>query len=127
MPSATAVGSPPTEAATTGGIRYGGTPISRSKGMDDAPATTRPGSTALAAVLLAAPVQAQDVGEIVGGIARAATQHHRLCVGTLDRMTTDTAGLLTAGLDLAGSCVRLLLLQRFGPIGHRIVFGFVIS
>ena len=38
---------------------------------------------------------------LVGGVARAATRHHRLCVGTLERMTTDTAGLLTAGLDLA--------------------------
>ena len=34
-------------------------------------------------------------------IARAATQHELLCVGSLDRMTTDTHGLLVAGLDLA--------------------------
>jgi acyl-CoA:acyl-CoA alkyltransferase len=38
---------------------------------------------------------------IVGGIARAATQHHRLCVGDLDRMTTDTHGLLVAGLEIS--------------------------
>jgi 3-oxoacyl-[acyl-carrier-protein] synthase-3 len=33
--------------------------------------------------------------------SRAATQHHGLCIGTLDRMYTDTKGLLDAGLDLA--------------------------
>lgn len=42
-----------------------------------------------------------EAHRIVGGVARAATQHHELCVGTLDRMTTDTKGLLVAGLDLA--------------------------
>lgn len=36
-----------------------------------------------------------------GSITRAATQHSRLCVGTLEKMTTDTAGLLAAGLELA--------------------------
>ena len=34
-------------------------------------------------------------------MARAATEHNALCVGDLDRMTTDTHGLLVAGLDLA--------------------------
>jgi 3-oxoacyl-[acyl-carrier-protein] synthase III len=38
---------------------------------------------------------------LVGGIARAGTQHNKLCVGDLDRMETDTHGLLVAGLDLA--------------------------
>jgi acyl-CoA:acyl-CoA alkyltransferase len=38
---------------------------------------------------------------LVGGVGRAATQHNTLCVGDLDRMTTDTHGLLVAGLDLA--------------------------
>ena len=42
-----------------------------------------------------------EAHRIVGGIARAASQHNLLCVGSLDRMTTDTAGLLSAGLDLA--------------------------
>jgi 3-oxoacyl-[acyl-carrier-protein] synthase-3 len=37
----------------------------------------------------------------VGGVARAATQHNRLCVGDLDRMTTDSRGLLEAGVHLA--------------------------
>jgi 3-oxoacyl-[acyl-carrier-protein] synthase-3 len=38
---------------------------------------------------------------VVGGIARSDTASHDLCVGTLDRMRTDTRGLLDAGLDLA--------------------------
>ena len=38
---------------------------------------------------------------LVGGIARSATQHNELCIGDLDRMHTDTHGLLIAGLDLA--------------------------
>jgi len=36
-----------------------------------------------------------------GSITRAATAHNQLCVGSLDRMRTDTAGLLVAGLALA--------------------------
>jgi len=37
----------------------------------------------------------------LGGITRAATRHHDLCVGDLDQMRTDTAGLLVGGLELA--------------------------
>ncbi|MDP4887961.1 MAG: 3-oxoacyl-ACP synthase III [Actinomycetes bacterium] len=37
----------------------------------------------------------------VGGAARAATQHHRLCVGDLTEMKTDSRALLEAGLQLA--------------------------
>ena len=54
-----------------------------------------------AAMVLASTDLHPDAHEIVGGIARSATQHHQLCVGDLDRMTTDTHGLLVAGLDLA--------------------------
>ena len=42
-----------------------------------------------------------DAHRVVGGVARAGTEHHTLCVGTLDKMTTDTKRLLEAGLDLA--------------------------
>ncbi len=42
-----------------------------------------------------------DAHRVVGGIARAGTQHHTLCVGDLEKMTTDTKRLLEAGLDLA--------------------------
>jgi 3-oxoacyl-[acyl-carrier-protein] synthase-3 len=37
----------------------------------------------------------------VGGVSRAATQHNKLCVGTLERMTTDSRGLLKAGVELS--------------------------
>jgi 3-oxoacyl-[acyl-carrier-protein] synthase III len=37
----------------------------------------------------------------LGGISRAATVHHDLCVGDLDAMRTDTAALLENGLTLA--------------------------
>ena len=39
-----------------------------------------------------------DGHRLVGGVARAATQHHTLCVGDLDSMRTDTRALLEAGL-----------------------------
>lgn len=42
-----------------------------------------------------------DAHCVVGGVTRAGTEHHTLCVGDLDRMTTDTKRLLEAGLDLA--------------------------
>lgn len=38
---------------------------------------------------------------IVGGVARADTSHHNLCVGDLDRMRTDTKMLLNAGLQVS--------------------------
>jgi 3-oxoacyl-[acyl-carrier-protein] synthase-3 len=38
---------------------------------------------------------------IVGGVARAASQHHNLCVGDLDGMRTDTRALFEAGLELS--------------------------
>ena len=39
--------------------------------------------------------------KVVGGIARADTSHHNLCVGSLDRMVTDTKALLDAGLQVS--------------------------
>jgi len=42
----------------------------------------------------------------LGGVARAATQHHELCVGDLDQMRTDTAGLLVSGLELVQETYR---------------------
>lgn len=58
------------------------------------------GSGAAAMVLTSTDLH-PEAHRVVGGIARAATQHHELCVGDLERMTTDTHGLLVAGLDLA--------------------------
>ncbi len=38
---------------------------------------------------------------VIGGISRADTSHHNLCIGTIEKMTTDTKGLLDAGLDVS--------------------------
>ncbi len=40
---------------------------------------------------------------VVGGVTRAASEHHELCVGDVDEMHTDTKGLLDAGLDLSAA------------------------
>ncbi|MEO6124736.1 MAG: 3-oxoacyl-ACP synthase III [Ilumatobacteraceae bacterium] len=48
--------------------------------------------------------QHPDAHRIVGGVVRAATQHNKLCVGSLEQMTTDTRRLLEAGLDLGLAC-----------------------
>lgn len=37
----------------------------------------------------------------IRGLSRADTSHHNLCVGTIDKMRTDTRGLLNAGLDVS--------------------------
>ena len=39
--------------------------------------------------------------QFLGGVTRAATKYHDLCIGDLDEMRTDTAALLESGLDLA--------------------------
>lgn len=41
--------------------------------------------------------------EILGGVTRAATEYHDLCVGSVDGMFTDTKALLKGGLDLVVS------------------------
>lgn len=38
---------------------------------------------------------------IVGGLARADTSHHDLCVGSMEKMRTDTKALLDAGLHVS--------------------------
>ena len=54
-----------------------------------------------AAMVMASTTRHPEAHRLIGGMARAATEHNSLCVGDLDRMTTDTHGLLVAGLDLA--------------------------
>ena len=54
-----------------------------------------------AAALLCRMDRHPEAHRLVGGVARAATRHHKLCVGDLERMETDTHGLLLAGLELA--------------------------
>ncbi len=38
---------------------------------------------------------------MVGGVSRAGTEHHQMCVGDIEMMRTDTKGLLNAGLELS--------------------------
>ncbi len=40
---------------------------------------------------------------VVGGVSRASTQHHQLCVGDVEMMRTDNKGLLEAGLQLSAA------------------------
>lgn len=63
-------------------------------------ATLTLGSGGAAMVLGRASTHA-DGHRFVGGVARAATSHNKLCVGDLERMTTDSRGLLEAGVVLA--------------------------
>jgi len=53
-----------------------------------------------------------DAHRLVGGISRAATEHHTLCIGDNDSMRTDTKGLLDAGLELAESAWKEALLDN---------------
>ena len=63
-------------------------------------ATLTLGSGAAAMVLGRADAHPEG-HRFVGGVARAGTEHHELCVGDLDCMRTDTTGLLDAGLALS--------------------------
>ena len=58
-----------------------------------------------AAAMVLGPVDRHEAAHrIVGGVTRAGTQHHTLCVGDLEKMKTDTGALLDAGLELAEAC-----------------------
>ena len=63
-------------------------------------ATLTLGSGSAAAVLGPAD-RHPGAHRILGGISRAGTQHHELCVGDLQQMRTDHKGLLDAGMQLA--------------------------
>ncbi|MBB2988154.1 3-oxoacyl-ACP synthase III [Terracoccus luteus] len=54
-----------------------------------------------AAMVLGRADQHPEGHRIVGGVARAGTEHHDLCVGDLEWMRTDTRGLLEAGIALS--------------------------
>ena len=54
-----------------------------------------------AAMVMARKNRHGNVHRLIGGVGRAGTEHNALCIGSLDRMTTDTHGILVAGLDLA--------------------------
>ncbi|WP_026552022.1 3-oxoacyl-ACP synthase III [Arthrobacter sp. H20] len=62
-------------------------------------ATLTLGSGAAAAVL--GPADAHPgAHRVLGGVARAGTEHHELCIGGMDGMYTDAQGLLDGGLEL---------------------------
>lgn len=54
-----------------------------------------------AAMVLGRAADHPEGHRVVGGVSRAATEHHDLCVGDLQRMRTDSKKLFDAGLELA--------------------------
>ena len=68
-------------------------------------ATLTLGSGAAATVLGRADVHPEG-HRLVGSVLRAATEHHELCVGDLDGMSTDAKGLLDAGMAISGAMWR---------------------
>ncbi len=69
-------------------------------------ATLTLGSGAAAMVLCRSDL-APNGHRFVGAVAKAATQHNKLCWGQNDRMYTDAKALLFAGLELAGETWQL--------------------
>lgn len=55
-----------------------------------------------AAMVLGRASEHPEGHRVVGGVSRAATWHHELCVGDFEQMRTDTTGLLVGGMELAG-------------------------
>lgn len=53
------------------------------------------------AVLVGRADKNPDGHRIVGGVSRAGTEHHELCIGSMDGMVTDNRKLFTEGLALA--------------------------
>ena len=83
-------------------------------------ATLTLGSGAAAMVL--GPADAHPEGHrLVSSASRAATQHHLLCVGSIDGMRTDTGTLLEAGLDLAEAAWAAPLLDTWAGMDRYIV------
>lgn len=65
-------------------------------------ATLTLGSGAAAMVLGRADAHPEG-HRFLGGVMRAATEHHELCIGDLESMRTDAKGLLDAGVALGAS------------------------
>lgn len=63
-------------------------------------ATLTLGSGAAAMVLGRSDLH-QEGHRLVGGVTRAATEHHLLCIGDLESMQTDAKGLLDAGMAIS--------------------------
>lgn len=56
-----------------------------------------------AAMVMGSTADHPEAHRLLGGVTRAATQFHELCVGSVDGMFTDAAGLLKGGLELVVS------------------------
>ena len=54
-----------------------------------------------AAMVLGRASEHPEGHRFIGGVSRAATQHHRICVGDMHQMRTDSRALLEAGLQLS--------------------------
>jgi 3-oxoacyl-[acyl-carrier-protein] synthase-3 len=54
-----------------------------------------------AAMVLGRASEHPEGHRFVGGVSRAATEHHRICVGDMTQMRTDSRALLEAGLELS--------------------------
>jgi 3-oxoacyl-[acyl-carrier-protein] synthase III len=54
-----------------------------------------------AAMVLGRASEHPEGHSFVGGVARAATQHNKLCIGDHNAMITDSRGLLKAGVELS--------------------------
>ena len=54
-----------------------------------------------AAMVLGRASEHPDGHRFIGGVSRAATEHHRICVGDMTQMRTDSRALLEAGLELS--------------------------
>jgi acyl-CoA:acyl-CoA alkyltransferase len=60
-----------------------------------------------AAGMVMGPADRHPEGHLlIGGVGRAATEHHLLCQGDMERMVTDSHGLLLAGLDVAETAMK---------------------
>lgn len=68
--------------------------------IKEAFATLTVGSGA-AAMVLARKDANPDGHTLVGGVSRAGTAHHNLCIGSMEEMKTDSTALYTEGLALA--------------------------
>lgn len=56
-----------------------------------------------AAMVLGRASEHPEGHRFIGGVSRAATQHHRICVGDMNQMRTDSRALLEAGLELSAA------------------------
>lgn len=56
-----------------------------------------------AAMVLGRASEHPEGHRFIGGVSRAATQHHRICVGDMTQMRTDSRALLEAGLELSAA------------------------